>query len=320
MIQQMLSKANISFMPKPNGEIAICCPYCRDQYGRKDFKYHLQINISKRTYYCYRRGCTGKLSQLFRDLGVEYVKEVEQEKVGVTLSEMASSIKNISRHPDEKIQNIIDFSFCKPILGDTSILGDMARDYLHKRNILDVDIEAYDLRYCTSGDYAFRIIIPFYENGKLVYFQSRAFSMHPYKKVLNPTDKEVEIGKSNWLFNIDLARHHDPVIICEGWASAITVGADAVAIQGSRASGQQIERLLRYWSSYVVMLDAEAKKEAYNLAGTLYKHKTSSDIHIVFLSYGDPNNFDRKKLREYIKHASKFDKMDACKDLLQDVH
>jgi DNA primase len=175
-----------------------------------------------------------------------------------------------------------------------------ARKYLNARGFSDFQIDAYDLRYETTGRDGGRIVIPFKENGEIVYYQARSFMKHERLKILNPEQDE---GKSRFLFNFDQARDYTQVIICEGWASAMSAGPNAVAQSGIKPSERQLELLVSNWDDFVVMLDAGTVEESWWLAKALLHRKPKARVVITSLKAGDPNDHTFIELQQIIADA-----------------
>lgn len=83
-----------------------------------------------------------------------------------------------------------------------------------------------------------RIIIPYFKNGKLIYYQGRALNDDAKKKYIN-----MDVPRSNILFNMD-ALYRDygkPLYVLEGAMDAIHVGG--VGVLENNITNQQIELL-----------------------------------------------------------------------------
>ena len=95
----------------------------------------------------------------------------------------------------------------------------------------------------TSGKYVNRIIIPYKEDGELVYFQARLL-FNTGMKYLNPTSREYGVKSSDILYPFDANK--DYVLITEGPIDALTLqrcGFNATALQGSNLSRTQLDAL-----------------------------------------------------------------------------
>lgn len=103
---------------------------------------------------------------------------------------------------------------------------------------------------CVLGKYSGCLIIPTYNNGKLVFWQARDTLNRPdVPKYRSP----VGHSATNGLFNLDQAVKHPEVIICEGAFSSMRVGEDAVATFGNKISIKQINLLKEHGVKRVVL-------------------------------------------------------------------
>jgi len=83
-----------------------------------------------------------------------------------------------------------------------------------------------------------RLIIPYFKNGKLIYYQGRDITNKSKLKYLSP-----DVPKNNILFNIDQLYRNtdDPMYVVEGAMDAIHLSG--VATMGNELSSAQIEML-----------------------------------------------------------------------------
>jgi len=168
--------------------------------------------------------------------------------------------------------------------------------YLASRGITYQDVMQFGLFWCAQGKYANRIIFPVYEQNQLVYWQARAMWDSDHKrfiKALNPGPVPNMAGASEVLFNLDIARQYERVVITEGPIDAIHVGPDAVCTFGKKISIVQILKLYYAGVKAVdLMWDGPTEKEP---EGTrremlLAANKLSAlfDVRLVFVPQGDP--------------------------------
>lgn len=288
----------------PNGEVAIHCIRCRDN----DYHMHVNTSVYKNGVtgwgYCYRNGCTSPLYWIAKTLKLD-IKITEATREVSSFDQFASMIRSGLKGsaPVAEEQNKLKISDFHVVDGSTTFCGKKAKSYLLGRGFTEGQIRNYQLMYSDDGDYLGRIIVPFFEHGKLVYFQARSFMLSPGLKVVNPGRSEALRGKADFLFNFDQALEYSSVVICEGWASAMSAGYNAVAINGKSASELQLRKLAKHWPSFTIMLDAGTQRESITLAHNLLKLNPRADVAIVDLPFGDPNNHDFRSLTDLIGGA-----------------
>lgn len=164
----------------------------------------------------------------------------------------------------------------------------------------------YNLKFgvCFDGFYGGRVIVPFWENGKLVYWQARDYTDSQELKIRNPYYTEESTGKSDVIFNYDGIRDLDICVICESWGSALAVGSWACGINGKSISDVQVRKLLKtQCKSFIVMLDHKAELDALKVAGQLADARY---VSVALLPEGDPNEVPRRVVLDALSAALPF--------------
>jgi len=284
-----------SIFPNAKGrgnERIVLCPFCGETKG------HLYINVAKGAIHCFRCGYSAYAPIFIEDLKfLGYSVDFPVTELSLPKEEKAPGELRLPldyRRLDEKN--------CK------SWFADRVRSYLYGRGITDELITRHCIGYSLQGKYAARCIIPFYERGKLVYFVARSI-VNAKVKILNPPAKFAK--KSEVLFNIDFARQHKRVVICEGVFDAMSVGENAVCLLGKTISYVQLMKLLSIPAEeFVVMLDADAYKDAIEVAKRI--NEFDRKVRIAVLESGDPNENSKKDIQKAITEAKEFSFLTAA--------
>lgn len=217
----------------------INCPLCDDDKNRGAFKF----SGDEVRYHCFHCStkCTfqpsrGKLSGRFRDLLIT---------LGVPESELGKSAGLayfVKKHRDGDKPND-DPAVPPPIVPSfsqvdlpsrVSVVGsggspwdEVAIEYLRSRGLSHEG----DFKYYVSDDdrWAARVIIPYYFQGKLIYFQARSMDPGLEPRYKNPVAKRESV-----LFNFDEVRRRtsDPLIVSEGPLDALSIGRLGCATLG----------------------------------------------------------------------------------------
>jgi hypothetical protein len=193
--------------------------------------------------------------------------------------------------------------------GHESVSGRKALAYLEGRGFRRKNLFGHGFGFCATGYYGGRIIVPFRENGVLVYWQARDFTgkQPPSSKILNPPNWQVPNGKSDVLFNYDTVKELDLVIVCESWGSALATGHYATALNGKSMSEVQLQKLKACkCRGFMVLLDHGAEDKAWEIAKTLASTRYTS---VATLPYGDPNEVPRPILLDAIKSSVQYSKL-----------
>lgn len=254
----------------------IACPYC----GREN---KFGINISLNMAHCFRCGEHPSLIQL-----VMYLENTSEFKEVLDILNKPSFEGYVFKEEKLELKEskpiYLPEGF-KNIAFGNSTLAKSARNYIIKRGFNIDKISSLGWGYGTKGKYFGYIIIPFYDNNKLVYYNARLFIGNG-PKYNNPETSITGIGKSYILYNKDALETYKTVYVCEGAINAQTIGDMGIASGGKAISRYQIDTIIKSSCKKVVILfDPDAKDRAINLALKLVDFKK---VKVVFL----PENKD----------------------------
>ncbi len=178
---------------------------------------------------------------------------------------------------------------------DTDAWAYVAREYLSSRSLSVTD---YDWYLSSDKDYRDRLIIPFYQNKKLVYWQARAFDPDAKQRYLN-ADKP----KSNIIFNHDvLYKKNQRIFIPEGVFDAIPF--NTISLIGGSLPDSKVEILQKFNKDYVFVIDEDLNgykvgKKAISLGWKISHLSDGVDISKAIKKYG--KIFTAKMLNDNIK-------------------
>lgn len=284
--------SNFDHVVNASGEVQICCPSCGDM------KYHLYLNYFKRVGHCFRCGIGGS----FKKLKDVYEVDIPDER----------GIEMPLRQPvlDEK-PALIELPEGHALLLDSWFKeeGKPFRVYLEGRGVNLGDVQHYRLGYCPYGEWMWRVIIPYYEYGRVLYYQGRSIIDSPsMKKYKNPTELAIGVGKSNVLFNADACNESEVIVVCEGAFSAMAVGHSAVGISGNTVSEFQLSKVANSKAKDIlVMLDGNAWDFAVRLANSLYGASYGKTVWLASLMYEeDPASVSKDRLNTIIDGVIEF--------------
>lgn len=191
----------------------------------------------------------------------------------------------------------------KLILFGDNHWGKKARNYLSNRGFNVNELAYSGWGYCTRGKHQGYIIIPFYKNGKLFYFNARSY-MGGGTKYKNPTADDFGIGKSKIIYNIDALQKYDKIYIVESVMNAQTLGDQAIALGGKAISSAQYSDIIKSTvSKCIIILDSDANKEAIKQASELVFYKK---VKVIFMPEDKDVNDIGKKATMKLIHKSKW--------------
>ena len=178
----------------------------------------------------------------------------------------------------------------------------ICRNYLRNRGFSIPKLERAGVGYCITGEFALRIIIPYYINGKLVYYNARKVIDDDTVKFKNPPMDDVGIGKSLLIYNRDCLYTYKRVYMVESATNALTIGDMAFGIGGKTLSDYQFGDIVKSpCEEVVIILDPDAWGWAIKAAMKLVWYKR---VKLVKLEdETDVNTIGRDKTFEFIKKS-----------------
>src|SRR4030043_639534 len=209
MLCEMFDDYNIS-----GGQFKINCL----KQECSDTTKNLEISLEKGVFHCWKCGFSGNIRDFFK-FCLGHVPKID-EYISV------EDLKNFDRIEEESSENPkfkgLPNEFVPLWEPDRklSTIGQKALQYALSRMSLE-DIVSYKIGYCGLGKYKWRLVVPFFEKGEVVYFVARQIYDSP-KPYDNPNKGEFGgIGADDVVFNIDGARKLGCAIVCEGVFDAI---------------------------------------------------------------------------------------------------
>lgn len=188
---------------------------------------------------------------------------------------------------------------------ESGIFGDMMRNYVRNRKLNVDKLSAKGFGYCTEGDLFGYLIMPFYLNGKLIYYHTRnVLGQGP--RFNNPPIEEFGIGKSSVIYNIDALWMYSTVYLAESVINAETIGDKGIATGGKSISNAQLSIIKKSpVEKVVIMLDPDATDQIIQVAFNLIETK---EIKICLFPTGkDVNDLGRSRAMRYSYKARYLD-------------
>jgi DNA primase len=270
---------------KSGSNYAFYCPFCN--HKKKKLEINLETDDKGENRFacwvCKTRGQT--VNSLLRQLKVPpeqahpvlaYVKKGERQVYKVE--------KSLSL--PEEFQPLHTAS-------KTSVLANKARRYLYKRGLSEIDFCRYNIGFCTTGEYAGRIVIPSYDNNnQLNYFTSRTLE-GAYHKYKNPE------ASRDIIFFENMINWDRPIVLVEGPFDALAVRRNAVPILGQSMSKALIRRiLLNDLQDIYVALDKDAKKQALSICEEVLS--LGKRAYMVDMEDKDPSEMGFEKFTQIL--------------------
>ncbi len=225
---------------------------------------------------------------------------------------------NFSQYDNEVISKVHGMTLPEGFVGlseRNDTLGNRARLYLLNRG-MDIELLT-EMGFGYVGDpdsvYYGYIIIPFKGRGNLYYWIARDF-MGNFPKYLNPPKESVGVGKAELLFNEDALSKCSEVYLTEGWACAMTIGAQGIACLGSVLSPQQLSKIIRSQVTTVVIIpDYGFYENGKTMAAALVDHKRVYLANLDAIGseeLNDVNSLGIEPVMEHINSLTEFTETD----------
>ncbi len=298
-IQYKTSGKNVT-----GGWVEVCCPFA----GCSDPSFHLGINLQSGKYSCWICNSKGGSEKLIMNLASISYREAK--------SLINKFSDDIVYSEEEKEAPIITGNILPKEA--TTELPALHRNYLIGRGF-DPDYiqKKYGILACyTTGDYAYRIIIPIIINNILVNFTARDVSGQQEPKYLHCPNNRSILPIKDCLYNVDTIKKK--AIIVEGPTDVWRIGDGCCATMGTEYTRTQLSILaLKELKEAYVLFDADATKTTeYNKHGEIINLGPSKaeklamiisafcpKVEVIELDSGDPGDMDEtevKKLRKEI--------------------
>lgn len=293
-IEKYLESRNIEYLTSGKnitpGWIGINCPWCDDPSN------HLGINLDSRGISCWRCPTKGTIIKLI------------MKTEGISLEKAQNVIKQFSNRTIKIYQNGRKESDIRAqesnfynLLQRKNQLDSLHRDYLASRNFdPDYIYDKYDLR-CTGpfDNYSLRLIIPFYEQRRIVTFTTRDvtdLSPQPWEHC--PKESSISHPKET-LYNLDSIKDKTAIMV-EGCSDVWNIGDGCISTSGTLYTHTQLKKLIGLEIVHVL----------YDHGATEFAEKLAYDINIFvpkvyleILDKGDPAEMTKEEVREFRKRV-----------------
>lgn len=257
------------------GQISFDCPVCAQEKGlnKGDGKGNLEINYFRHVYKCWAcsdtNGTQGPLGKFFDQFGTKKQKKVynlikpEEQKQLEKKTPKLKLPEGFMTFEDSNSRFIPHIEAYK---------------YLASRGINDEIIKKYNIGYTVQGNFAYRIIVPSYDQeGQLNYFVARAWT--PRKmKYKNPTAEKDQI-----IFNEHLIDWSKDIYLVEGVFDGFFL-ENSIPMLGKKISAKLFESLYNKAKGKVIICtDGDAWQDGLKIYHELNGGDLYNKVKIVKL-------------------------------------
>jgi len=278
------------------------CLVCNDHANKKRGGFRFEAN--KIAYHCFNcpakaiyEPSSGPLSKTMKNILIAFgVPEDEMSRVllhdmGQPKTKNNNTKKNDSIYFPKEIE--LPSFFKRLIVNPNDSFAIKAEQHLNeKRNMSLSDYMFYTANYDGSLESKLwwgRLIIPFYHQEKLIFYQGRDLSNMPDRVKY----KSASVSKNNIMYGFDEINHRveNPLYIVEGFFDAFHI--NGVAVLGNELSEEQIKILNRSPRPKVIIPDRKGDGHLLALAGLKQKWQVSmpeigdcKDVCEAIVKYG----------------------------------
>ena len=278
LLDGIFGKSKLHYPSK--GQISYDCPVCSyDLKGmdKLDGKGNLEINYAQHVFKCWVCGETHNTKGHLGYLIDRYGKRKDKELYELIRPD---EFKRVDKEYDE-LKLPKDFKLATDGNQYHIPFREM-RNYLKRRGVTDEMIEKHQIGYSLEGDYAYRIIIPsFDEEGELNYYTGRSWNPNSKSKYKNP-----EAEKQIIIFNESLIDWEQDIYLCEGPFDSLFL-PNSIALLGKKMSDILFETLYdKAKKDIIIVLDSDAWEDSKRLYFKLSGGKLYGRIKVVKLPDG----------------------------------
>lgn len=282
-----------------------------------DNKFKLYISLDKNLFHCFKTGEGGRIEKLLSDVSNIDEKNIVNYIITNYFSKNEVTKKVIEKKVYElELPENLKF-FKEPEKESGLIMSGRKRayNYLAKRGLTEDVIN--ELGYITNSNsmYNNRIFIPFYEEEKLVYFQTRDFTNTSTLRYVNPKG----FSSKEYVYNID--KIENEVVIVEGLFDAMSVdNIPATAIMSADLTLTQAKKIMLNAPKEIIFIPDNDETGGRTLSKNIELMnyvKPKSLSYSIWLYYlpdefkdfneyaNKTNNFkiDKNKLKKYNKNT-----------------
>ncbi len=289
MEEQKLSilKAVLGRFRRTGSEYLFACPFCKHHKP----KFSVNLNRGAKCWVCDWK--SPDVRRVIRRVGsFDQLQEWDAITGRVSLSAFDELFGDYEDVVAEETIKLPD-SFISLANRNISLSSLAARQYLKSRGLTEKDLVNWKIGFCTSGEYANRVIIPsFNMNGEVNYFIARAYNDDWMRYKNPPVSRDIVFNELFLDWDSDLT-------IVEGAFDAIVAGPNAVPILGSTLNERSklFQAIVKHDTPIYIALDPDAEKKSNKLISALMKY----DVELYKVDISGYDDVGSMTKREYQK-------------------
>lgn len=301
-----LIKQNIRFKGRSKGWEHCECKLCNDYKIRASFNFEPD-RIKYSCFNCgasqsYKKGSTF-LSKEFREILNSFL--ITDNDIDLELGKMFFNKDTIVLAKKKAESKIADIELPPNCYAVTEVNPDdvwtiVASEYLEERGLTLSDHTWF---LSSNLDYRDRLVIPYYKNDKVIYWQARSFDDNAKKRYINPN---VPIEPILFGYEELEKSTSQPLFITEGVFDAISI--NGVSMLGSKLYKQRLDAFTRSRRRKIFVID---KKDKQNNGYKLGLDALKNGWEISFVSGQDTKDVNHS--------VSKYGKLYTLRNLMDNA-
>lgn len=292
MNKTSLLSAALGEYRRSGDELLFFCPFCQ-HHKRK-----LSVNLKSNNFKCWicdergknvRRLLKSRLtnSQLYEWDKINNVVDLTQLDDNI-FQEQVIALEEVIQLPEE---------FISLANKNLPLSSKFAMRYLLDRGYKKEDIVMWKVGYCSSGEYAGRVVVPsFNDNGDINYFVARSYA-DKFPKYMNPkVSKDIVFNELYLDWNKD-------IILVEGVFDAMKA-KNSIPLLGSTLNQKSnlFKKIIYYEPNVYIALDPDAEKKASQLIENLIQYDLNL-YKIDVSGFGDVGEMTKEQFELAKKEA-----------------
>lgn len=259
-LEELIREKVLLGAPDVRGFHSLKCQCCNDYKIRAGFKF----DNNQVGYNCWNCGTTamyeefgGNISKKMR--AVLHAYGIDDSEIGLVVNSAfftkkegpatlsLASLKKVNTHTPTI--SLPEQSFKLGATTEHLNIQEKIAAYLYQRSI---DMDKYPFFFSTLSRFKDRVIIPFYRNGNLVYWQARTISPFETKRYDN-----CQVARDAIIYNSDQLNSFNPspLFVSEGVFDAMMF--DGIAVLGSKLTDAKLELLNNTNRRLVFVIDKD---------------------------------------------------------------
>lgn len=261
----------------------------------------LYVNESTGNWICYKcdqRGRLTRLVEILEDISTGQALRFIFEAIRAQPSRPLSALSSQPEEEPEKEPVVLPPEFI-PVRSES---GWEVPLYLTGRGVSPKVAARYGLGFCEQGRYAGRIILPAHVNGELGFFQARSILPSIEPKYLAP---RADRSAALWGYDEAVAMGANYCFVVEGPFDVLAcagAGLPAVGLMGKVVSPTQAALLRARFDGALILLDADARKDAVKAARMLGEAMKAMVVDLP-KTISDPGSAKRSELQALAEDA-----------------